>query len=201
MIVSMSINSNPAAKLLKGSEGESRIQWNFVLPLLAGGIVVYFAVNFLANFNGAIPFVNNVDRASVVLPINPEGSVLGIVSPTATVAVYGLPTTEAAAQREEQIREMIVEVVVTATPTLEPRIEYIYEQVQIPVEVTRIVEVAEIPLPTVTPIPLAPGTIEICASVEGAKALYIGGVGVVSGACALYTFAVGQTTILVQVDK
>jgi hypothetical protein len=72
---------------------------------------------------------------------------------------------------------------------------------EVTVEVTRIVEVTPVALPTVTPVPLAPGLVQICASVEGAKGLFIGGRGVVTGSCEVFSFGVGQTSIQVQVNK
>lgn len=93
-------------------------------------------------------------------------------------------------------------IVVTATPTPVPplpQIEYIYETVIITEPVY--IEVTPLPLPTITPVPLAPGVVSICASVEGASALYIGGQGVVSGECRKFSFGVGQTSIQVQINK
>lgn len=94
-------------------------------------------------------------------------------------------------------------IVVTATPTPTPNIvtEYREIYVQSTVEVTRIVEVTPVVLPTVTPIPLAAGTIKICVALEGAREVYIGQKGVVSGGCEIFAFGVGQTTISVQVNK
>lgn len=94
-------------------------------------------------------------------------------------------------------------VVVTATPTPTPHIvtEYREIYVQSTVEVTRIVEVTPVVLPTITPAPLSPGTVRICVGVEGAREIYIGQKGVVSGACETFAFGVGQTTIGVQINK
>lgn len=127
-------------------------------------------------------------------------------APTTEAAPPGFafpPTKEAiAATQTPYVIESTIVQVVTATPTFEPPtpiVEYVYEQV--PVEVTRIVEITSVPVPTVTPVPLAPGTVKVCAFVEGATGLYIGSRGVVSGGCESFAFGIGQTSIQVQINK
>lgn len=94
-----------------------------------------------------------------------------------------------------------VQVVVTATPTPElPTPEVIY--VNVPYEVERVVtNTVEIVHPTPTPHTLAPGTVEICVRVEGAREIYIHQSGVVSGSCMEFAFGVGQTSIPVQINR
>jgi hypothetical protein len=97
--------------------------------------------------------------------------------------------------------------VVTATPTYTPvptvTPVYLYEvqRIQIPVEVTRIVEVAAAVPATVTPVPLAPGTVRICIDAAGVRELYIGGVGVVGGGCRTFQVGVGASYIEIQVNR
>lgn len=99
--------------------------------------------------------------------------------------------------------------VVTATPTPTPTetpvpqtvTEYRDIYYEVTVEVTRIVEVTPQLPPTSTPVPLAAGSVEICTRVEGARELYIGGYGVVSGGCQTFSFGIGQTSIPVQVNR
>lgn len=134
-------------------------------------------------------------------------------TPTAGVTVEAAPTVEATPTatmlpaaggvfRDDVTPTPNVEiVVVTATPTSVPPtpiVEYV------PVEVTRIIEVTPYVLPSPTPSPtsaLSVGTVKICASVEGATALYVGGLGVVSGGCQVFSFGVGQTSIPVQINR
>ena len=98
------------------------------------------------------------------------------------------------------IRETITEIV-TATPTPVPPtpvVEYIPYEVT--VEVQTIVTNTIVATP-VAPLPLANQTVEICVRVEGAREIYVGNVGVVSGQCSTFGFGIGQTSILVQVNK
>lgn len=93
------------------------------------------------------------------------------------------------------------EIVVTATPeppTPTPHIEYVYYQV--PLEVEKIVTTTVVLEPTATP-SLATGTAQICVALEGAREVYIGGHGVVSGGCQTFSFGIGQTTIGVQINR
>lgn len=195
----LSTNSNAPTNLL-GSERESRINWGFFVPMIVGGILTVFVANFIWKYDGSVPFVDQ--RPPVVLPTSPSGSALGVITETPTVAVFGFatetPTVEVVFRDKEP---EIVYIEVTSTPTPEPIIEVRYEQIQVPVEVTVVVEVTPAPLPTITAIPLASGVVQICASVEGATALYIGGAGVVSGECKKFSFGVGQTSIQVQVNR
>lgn len=101
---------------------------------------------------------------------------------------------------------------VTPTPVVIERVHTVpvevtrevsrYVEVQVPVEVTRIVEVTPVPLPTATATPsLAAGTVRVCVDIEGAREVYVGGFGVVSGGCQTFSFGVGSTYIEVQVNK
>lgn len=116
-----------------------------------------------------------------------------------------LPTAEIAVFREEPTPEKeIVYVEVTAVPTPTPHIVTEYREIYIEVtrEVQTILEVA--PVPTVTPTatpPLAAGTVQICVTLEGARAVYIGQIGVVSGGCQTFGFGIGQTSIPVQINR
>lgn len=177
-----------AKKLLKGSERESKINYKAIVFLLVGGGLLWFAGTFIWSGQRVPSWVDR-PMPEPTLPLE-----------LPTQAVFALPTEEAA----------------TPTPTAWPTAIIVERSVPMPVEVTRevvifvpgpeievtrIVEVAAIPFPTITPVPLASGTIKVCASVEGATGLYIGNEGVVSGACKTYSFGVGQTTILVQVNR
>lgn len=93
--------------------------------------------------------------------------------------------------------------IVTATPeppTATPNVIYEYFQVPVEVEVERIVTTTVVLEPTATPA-LAEGTAKICVALEGAREVFIGGHGVVSGGCQTFTFGVGQTSIAVQINK
>lgn len=176
-----------AGKLLKGSERESKFNVKALAGVVIGGIVLWVCAN-VALGRYQVPTAVEaqvIEVATVEVPVSPTAYV---------VAMDPSPTPWPTPMVIE--REVLVEV------TREVPGQPIYVSVPGPtVEVTRVVEVTAIPLPTVTPIPLAAGTIQICASVEGATALYIGNEGVVSGQCKSYSFGVGQTTILVQVNR
>lgn len=114
-----------------------------------------------------------------------------MVPPTATPEVLLAPVFP-------EVEATPVVLVVTATPTATPvptqAPVYVYQTVV----VTEVVSVVQ---PTPTLVPLAPGTVQICARVEGVSAVYVGGRGIVSGGCETFSVGVGQTTIGVQVNK
>lgn len=172
------------------SSSEVRIGWVKVIGLLAAIVVAWNVGNHVWYRQTGDPWFGiEVAEAQAAEPT---------LSPTVEVVATEPSTPQAVVTTV--FRETIVEVVVTATPTPvppTPQIEYVYVQI----ESTVVVEVTPATLPTLTPVPLAPGTISICASVEGASELYIGGVGVVSGECKRFSFGVGQTSIQVQVNK
>lgn len=180
-----------AGKLLKGSDRESKFNVKAVLMLLVGVVVLWFAGNAVLGRDGGLGASLAVERA---MPT----ATLGPVLPTQ--AVYALPTEEPTATAWPT--PIIIEREIASVVTVEVPGPVVYVEVPGPtVEVTRIVEVPAVVMPTVTPVPLAPGTLKVCASVEGATGLYIGGEGVVSGGCKTYSFGVGQTTVLVHVNR
>lgn len=102
----------------------------------------------------------------------------------------------------------IVEVVVTATPTetpaptATPNLVRIYEYVEVPVEVTRVVYQLADPMPTATPTRLASGQVVICVHVAGVKEVYIEDTGIASGGCvAVGPAGTGQTHYAVKVNR
>lgn len=123
------------------------------------------------------------------------------VLPTATAQAIATSTSTLEATQEAYVETVFKEIVVTATPTpVPPTPEVIY--INVPYEVERVVtNTITIVDPTATPIPLAGGSVEICVRVEGAREIYVGGSGVVSGGCEIFAFGVGQTSIQVQVNK
>lgn len=163
-----------------------------VLSLLGLAVVGILGIRFLyfSNFN-KIAEMGQRPMPTATLP-----AVALVEDPTATATVEATPTrwpTPIILEREV-VREIPVEVT---------REVSVYREV--PIEVTRVVtqlvEVTPFAMATVTPIPLAKGQVKICASVEGATGLYIGGYGVVSGGCQIFTFGVGQTSIQVQINR
>lgn len=183
-----------AGKLLKGSDGESKFNVKAVLMLLVGVIVLWFAGNAVLGRDGGFGASLVAQREmpaptqAPVLPTQAVFALAGDPDPTATPTAWPTP--------------IIIEREVVSVVTVEVPGQSVFVEVPGPVvEVTRIVEVTPVVFPTITPVPLAPGSIKVCASVEGARALYIGNEGVVSGGCKTYSFGVGQTTILVQVNK
>lgn len=179
-----------ARRLLKGSERESRVNLRAICLVAVAGVVLYVGWHLLNHPGGELPFGIVSQRPM------PEATVPG--SPTQ--AVFAMPT-EAATSTAVPTPIVIMKEVQSVV-TVEVRGDPVYVEVPGPqVEVTRIVEVTPFVLPTVTPVPLAPGTIQICASVAGAKQLFIGREGVVSGECKVYSFGVGQTEIVVQVNR
>lgn len=182
-----------AGKLLKTSENESKFNLKAVASVVVGGILIFVFGNILlGNDGGVAARLAEAEMAKRAMP-SPT-----VPEPIPTMHIVALPTEEPTPTAWPTPIIIYQEVEATREIPAQP----IYVEVPGPVvEVTRIVEVAAPILPTVTPIPLAPGTVQICVNLEGAKAVYIGNEGVVSGGCKLYTFGVGQTTILVQVDK
>lgn len=128
----------------------------------------------------------------------PVGQVVSLAAPTIEVLPTEQPTQETVIREEAAVMVVTATPTVTPEPTATPNIQYVYVDnlVEVPVEVVK--EVTVTPVPTVG---VASGSVEICARVEGATALYIGGFGVASGQCQTFSFGVGQTSIQVQVNK
>lgn len=175
---------------IRRSDEDSKINLRLIAMIAVVGICIFVAGRFVMTFSG------NVEDMMPGAPVAAAAPITVISTPTVTIED---PTPTAIV--EAVFRE--VEVVVTATPTPAPQIITEYRDVyyETIVEVTRVVEVTPIPLSTATVVPLAPGVVEICLRVEGAREIYIGGGGVVSGGCSTFSFGVGQTTIPVQVNK
>lgn len=176
-----------------GRNKPSRMLQIFVVVVVA--LVVYLGgqvLNYAPSAARAEPTATTGPTVEVSPTVEP--------SPTATMfpaggGVFRGDEVQAASTAEPQI------VIVTATPTPIPPTPVIQ---YVSVEVTRIVEVTPYVLPSPTPSPtpaLSVGTVRICASVEGASALYVGGLGVVSGGCQVFSFGTGQTSIPVQINK
>lgn len=182
-----------AGKLLKGSESESRLNIKAIIGVVVGGGLLWLFVNVLAGNDGGIAARLAAERSMPTATSGPE-------LPTQVVVAM-------APQPEDHTptpwpTPIIIEKEVVSVVTVEVPGQSVFVEVPGPtVEVTRIVEVTPVVLPTITPVPLAPGTVKICVSVEGATGIYIGNQGVVSGGCQIFTFGVGQTAIIVQVNK
>lgn len=164
-----------------------------VATLIVFAVVIGFAVRFLyfSNFNKIAEWgeprpmpAATADPAAAAPPATPTETT------TPTPTQWPTPII----LEQTIVKEIQVEVT---------REVSVYRDVIVEVEVTREVQVVNVvPTPTVTPTPrLAPGAVRVCAWVEGAQALYIGQIGVVSGGCQIFTFGVGQTMIPVQVNK
>lgn len=180
-----------ARKLLKGSDGESKFNVKAVLTVLVGVLILWLAGSALLGRDGGLGASLVAQRPMPTVTVGaviPTQIVMGIAEDPATATAWPTPII---------IYQEVVSVVTVEVPG-----QSVYLEVPGPeIEVTRIVEVTPALMPTLTPIPLAAGTVKVCAFVEGASALYIGNQGVVSGGCQTYSFGVGQTTILVQVNK
>lgn len=169
-----------------------------MLRLAVAGFVIWLAASMIWGYRADRTLVENLGVGRMVSAAELTQEAGGVP------LVFTLEPTAPAVTPEPVI------VVVTATPTATPpatstpyvvyQPEYITEFVEL--EVTRVVTqtITEV-LPTETPVPLAEGVVEICARVEGAKSLYIGQIGVVSGECRRFTFGTGATYIEVQVNK
>lgn len=146
------------------------------------GLCVWFGWSFLNRAS-----VQPVAQAAEV-STTPAGVLVVTATPTPTVE----PTQTPAVLYAEVTRQVEVTREVT---------RYVTEF--IPVEVTRLVTVtvAAPVVSTPTPPALAPGTLRVCADVQGARELYIGGQGIVAGECRSFAFGVGQTSVQVQVNK
>lgn len=118
------------------------------------------------------------------------------LTPTPTM----LPAMDVSVLRNDDPLPTVAPVVIEVTSTPTPTPVYFYVPVEVEVEriVTQTLTIEAVP--TATPA-LSPGTVRICADVEGASALYVGGLGIVSGGCQVFSFGVGQTSIQVQVNK
>lgn len=127
-----------------------------------------------------------VTPASVVAP--------AVVEPTSTPTFVEMPT-----RGVLPALTPVVEVVMMEVTRIVPEIEYVPEYIYVDVPVEVLVEVPVDVVPTV--VALAPGSVQICASVAGAKGLYVGGEGITTGECRIYQFGVGQTEIAVQVNR
>lgn len=120
---------------------------------------------------------------------------VSVLMPGADVTFTPVPTMAPTAVVVEVIREIVV----TSPP--EVIIERVYIPEQIEVEVTRIVEVTPVPLPTLTPVPLVAGTVKICVDGAGLKAIYVDGQGIVGGGCQIWQVGVGASYITVQINR
>lgn len=122
-----------------------------------------------------------------------------VITSTATPTPTMLPAMDSVLRSDSPTAEVQVHYIeVTSTPTPTP----VYVYVTTPIEVIKYVTdtVTVVASPTPTPA-LAPGTVKICADVSGASAIYIGGLGIVTGGCQTFSFGVGQTSIQVQINK
>jgi hypothetical protein len=164
-----------------------------ILTCLGLLVVLGLGVRFLyfSNFST----IENLGERSMPAPT--VAQVVGVITPT---VIIHEPTPTATTWPTPIIleREVIVQIPVEVT-----RESTVYRDVYItvPQYVTTTIEVTPVPLPTATIVPLSPGTVQICVRVEGAREIYIGGAGVVSGGCQTYAFGVGQTAIQVHVNK
>lgn len=184
-----------------GTAGEARTKPSRALQF---GIIAFVAVAVWLG-NQALNYAST-PRVQPTPTVDPTLTAAAVVSDTVTVEVTPTytPMSVESVYRDPPTEVPVVEpvvLVVTATPTPTPtEVNYVY------VEVTRevIIEVTPnvLPTPTVTPTPaLASGTVKVCASVEGATALYVGGQGIVSGGCQVFSVGIGQSTISVQVNR
>lgn len=132
----------------------------------------------------------------------------GVISvATMTPEGYQVPAVVDAQRQEPEV------IIVTATPTSTPEptqtpyvvqevvYEPVYYDVPVEVEVTRIVEVTAVPLPTMTPVPLAPGTVQVCVDGAGLREIYVDQVGIVGGGCQIFQVGKGSTYVTVQVNR
>lgn len=176
-------------KAIIDSSSEVRVTWRKTLLLLAAIVVTWNVVNHVWHRKTGDPWFGVSVPEVQAQAAEPTPT----ATPTAT-ATHVVPA--------RVVEPRVIEVVVTATPTeIPPTPEVVYYQV--PVEVTRVVTQTiqlEAPTPTATPA-LASGTVRVCVHLEGAREVYIGGAGVVSGGCQTFSFGVGQTSIAVQINK
>lgn len=176
------------ARALIDSSSEVRVTWTKTLLLLGAIVVCWNVVNHVWYRKTGDPWFG--------IQVDPPA-----VSAQAAATVEATPTPTVEADVMASVSVEYVEVVVTATPTpVPPTPEVVY--VNVPYEVVRVVtETMFVHEPTPTPKVLAPGVVEICVRVEGAREIYVGNVGVVSGHCSTFAFGVGQTTVPVQINK
>jgi hypothetical protein len=145
-------------------------------------LVISFASSYLWHWGGD-------DAVAVAAPVEETPT----SEPTQQPTVEATPTA------------IVIERPVLATVEVTREVEVtrqVSTYVSVPVEVTRVItHTVTMYEPTPTAIPLASGVVEICVRVEGAREIYVGGVGVVSDSCSTFAFGTGQTSIPVQVNK
>lgn len=178
------------------------------------------AIGKLAGIVVAVGLV--ASAGSYMLSFGSRSHAAELASAHATIEAYGtvggdadefvgiVPVAPRVLEREPDpvVKEVLVEVVVTATPTPVPtatptaNIVRVYEYVEVPFEVTRVVYQFADPMPTATPTRLARGQVVICVYAAGVKELYVGDQGVVNGGCAsVYPAESGQTHVPVKVNR
>jgi len=166
----MSVESAAVPKRALDSSLESQMSyWRVFLAL--GGAIFLVAVAYRFFFLPPAPRVAPVATAQIVVVTATPGGVTGAAALPLAATATAAPTVGA------QI------VVVTATATPEPEIMYVPQPYVVEVEVTRLVEVVAVALPTPT---LEPGVMRICIYVEGVSGLYINGQGMAGNACYSY---------------
>lgn len=177
--------------------------------LAIAGIAIFMAIKLVWGYDGdfapqaqaqqptALPYYTVVVSDTVTATVTSE--------PTADVAA--LVAAEMALQREieriEAERVSMARAAEAALIVVTPQIEIQYEYVNVPYEVTRVVEVV-VMAPTIQPTSqaaLADGGVNICVDAAAVKELYIGGVGVVGGGCSLLQVGPGTTYITIQVNR
>jgi hypothetical protein len=119
--------------------------------------------------------------ASPVATVSPIRTREATEVPTLSVAeqVAAILAASATVEMPARTIQAVIEVTSTPTPTPHVVVENVYYEV--PVEVTRLVEV---PAPTFTPTPpVARGIVRLCVYLEGATGLWIDGAGVAGNSC------------------
>lgn len=145
-----------------------------ILVVVAVATVVYFGFR-LFNYTGqaddelVLPTATLVVMERTISTPAPSVDVTPLPTPTAFgVAALPVPT----------VAPVVVTEIVTVT-------EYLVDKIEIPVEVTRLVEVRipEIPMPTPT---VVPGTMRLCLYVEGVSGVFINDAGIAGNTCITY---------------
>lgn len=180
----------------EGAAGEGRNKPSRILQfgIIAAVAIVVYVGGLLLNYSPS----RSAEAVATVTPL-----FQGVITETVVIEVTPTPTPTMLPAMDDIFRNddpapTVDPVVIEVTSTPTPTPVYFYVPVEVEKIVTNTITVELYPTPTPS---LSPGTVRICADVEGATGLYIGGLGVVSGGCQVFTFGVGQTSIIVHVNK
>lgn len=194
MSLKLKRSNEEAASGAASAEGRNKPSRLLQLSIVVVVAIVVYMGGWILNFSTS----NAADPVSTPTPL-----FQGVITETVIIEVTPTPTPTLLPAMGDIFRTddplpTVAPVVIEVTSTPTPTPVYFYVPVEVEKIVTQTITIEAVPTPTPA---LAAGTVRICADVEGATAIFVGGLGIVSGGCQTFSFGVGQTSIAVQVNK